>query len=389
MIIPDTVTVIGEWAFYKCTSLSTVSIPESVTDIEAEAFRQCSRLETVQLCEGLERIERGAFHWCTSLKNIEFPQGFEGIELGAFASCRSLCEISLPGTVYYIGEQAFRLCTALTDVRFQEGLEVLDYGAFTGCTALEAVALPSGLREIKEHVFQNCTRLICAEFQPRTKVEADFGAFAGCSSLVNVSIPESAKYPYATFGQCSALRNVTIRSRYAQHPVHNMCYNSTHATVDDLNQALASCNDKVNRHILQDKLGFTPFHVVVTSANPRADLLERLLDAYPRDILDLKDRNGKNVLDYFMIRTPTMFVPLLQMILQKAIVERVSSWCKGTQGPNELKRCMQPFQNIGGENLTKSRFKIIQEIMECAGHYTRVEVTSLLELAVWKTKMAA
>ena len=93
--IPDSVTRIGERAFYYCTSLTSVTIPNSVRSIGKWAFRGCS-----------------------SLTSVTIPNSVTSIDDGTFASCTSLTSVTIPNSVTYFGEWAFDDCTSLTDVYY-------------------------------------------------------------------------------------------------------------------------------------------------------------------------------------------------------------------------------------------------------------------------------
>ena len=72
VVIPGSVTKIGEGAFEGCTSLASVSIPEGVTEIGEDAFSGCTSLTSVTIPEGVTKIGRDAFCGCSSLKEIRF-----------------------------------------------------------------------------------------------------------------------------------------------------------------------------------------------------------------------------------------------------------------------------------------------------------------------------
>ena len=114
--IPNTVTNIGEQAFYNCSSLTSVTIGESVISIGNFAFQDCSSLTSVTIGENVTSI--GA---------------------SAFSSCSSLTSITIPNSVTSIGDHAFQYCYALTSVTIGESVTGIDAGTFQFCNALTSV----------------------------------------------------------------------------------------------------------------------------------------------------------------------------------------------------------------------------------------------------------
>ncbi len=110
------VTSIGDHAFFKCSSLTSVTIPESVTSIGSSAFYRCSSLASITIPEGVTSIGKYAFGGCSSMTSITIPEGVTSIGFMAFSDCSSLTSISIPSSVTSIGPFAFYDCSCLTEI---------------------------------------------------------------------------------------------------------------------------------------------------------------------------------------------------------------------------------------------------------------------------------
>ena len=118
VVIPDTidgksVTSIGEFAFFDCTSLTSITIPNGVTSIGDYAFRDCSSLTSITIPDSVTSIGESAFGWCTSLTSITIPNGVTSIGDYTFWNCTSLTSITIPNSVTWIGGSAFYGCSSL------------------------------------------------------------------------------------------------------------------------------------------------------------------------------------------------------------------------------------------------------------------------------------
>lgn len=124
-LIPDTVTSIENYAFYKCSELTSITIPNSVTSIGGNAFQGCSKLT-----------------------NIKIPNSVISIGMSVFYDCSGLTSVTIPSSVTSIGTWAFCGCSELTSITIPNSVTVIEWRAFEGCNKLkiycEAKNKPSG-----------------------------------------------------------------------------------------------------------------------------------------------------------------------------------------------------------------------------------------------------
>lgn len=140
LIIPSvidgyTVTRIGAAAFLD-DRMSSVILPETVTFIGEAAFHGCESLISISLPESITYIGYGAFEWCRSLSAITLPSGISSIEGCTFYGCGSLNSVILPDTLTYIGDDAFAYCDSLLSVTIPESVTFIDDDAFDDCPSL-------------------------------------------------------------------------------------------------------------------------------------------------------------------------------------------------------------------------------------------------------------
>ena len=117
-IIPETVTTIGDEAFYNCDGLTTIAIPNSVTSIGYYAFANCDNLSSVDLGNGVTTISGSAFEYCYAMTSVTIPASVTEIGSWAFYSCPTIVmEGTTPPTIssstFKSEATIFVPCTAL------------------------------------------------------------------------------------------------------------------------------------------------------------------------------------------------------------------------------------------------------------------------------------
>ena len=114
-IIPNSVTSIGNGAFYKCSSLTSITIPNSVTSIGWNSF-EGSGLTSITIPPSVTDIGVWAFHGCSSLISAIIGDGVKIIYDGAFGSCSSLKTLIIGKNIEDFGHSALIFCNALSDI---------------------------------------------------------------------------------------------------------------------------------------------------------------------------------------------------------------------------------------------------------------------------------
>ena len=197
LVIPDSVTEIGDYTFAGCTSLTSVIIPASITSIGELAFDDCTSLNDTYVnitdlaayatSNNMCRLP-GNKHLLVNGKEITelvIPDSVTKIGIDAFSSCTSLTSITIPDSVTKIGNSAFWHCISLTSVTIGNGVTEIGLGAFEDCTSLTSVTIPDSVKIIAGGAFYGCTSLTSITI-PNSVTGIGNSAFQNCKSLTSV-----------------------------------------------------------------------------------------------------------------------------------------------------------------------------------------------------------
>ncbi len=200
LLIPSTITSIGNNAFKNYKSLYSVTIPSSVKSIGSYAFSNCTNLKTIMMSDGITSIGEYAFSNCSSLKKITIPANVSNIEATIFSGCTGMTEINV--------QKGNKSYTSVDGVLFNANKTVIisyprnkagnfydipstvtriEANAFTSCKNLKGITLSSGLKTIGDYAFYNCTSLTTMRIEGKI-VSIGKYSFYKCSNISNIVI---------------------------------------------------------------------------------------------------------------------------------------------------------------------------------------------------------
>lgn len=240
VIIPVSVTVIEEKAFYDCLGLETVQFAENsaLDTIGASAFRNCISLKSISIPSKVTTLNPYTFYNCKSLVKAVLPEnltrigyyvssGTEKLSSSGgyvFAHCINLAEINIPESVKWIQNYSFLNCKSLRTIDLNVANGQLGEAAFAHCESLETVTLCADLKTLPSKAFIYCYSLSDIHTAGATGETANvadlsqitsFGsnAFQHCTGLKKVTLSTDSSFTALSnylFDGCSALEEVTL-----------------------------------------------------------------------------------------------------------------------------------------------------------------------------------
>ena len=229
LVIPNSVTQIGDYIFAGAECLTSLTIHNAVTVIDTGAFYECSGLTSLSIPNSVTAIRQSAFYGCTGLCYVSVPSSVTSVGSNAFygvgfvhyedeefedvgyyedyliyedsatliGCCKSAeGEIVIPSTVRWIGQRCFKNCSGITSVIIPNSVRYINEETFSGCTNLTSVTIGSSVSNIKEEAFWGCSNL--AEIHSLNPVAPTLGTdvFVNVSSSIPVYIPCGSSMVY-------------------------------------------------------------------------------------------------------------------------------------------------------------------------------------------------
>lgn len=253
LILPESLTSIGNWTFRGMSKLGRIVIPNAVTTIGEYTFADDSALESAKLSTSCAWLQQGLFSECGKLQAITIPTVVTKMDTQMFTNCKSLITATFedgtdliemgygasikeyglfrdcPIESLYLGRwlsystkdnsgndapnrAPFCHIPTLNKLTIGKNVGVIDKFMFSYCTGLEDVFLPDNITSVGMWGFRGCTSLKSVRLSQNLSQIADYG-FSECSSLDNVVFPASmTSVADNSFSNCTSLRKLDLGS---------------------------------------------------------------------------------------------------------------------------------------------------------------------------------
>ena len=215
----DNLSIIGKSMFYNCDALTSVTIPDTVSNIGDTAFNGCDGITSVTFEEGFQGvIGEGAFKNTKALANVNLCEGITVISNDCFYGAGAIGKVVLPDSVTTLGENAF-YNSSLSEIVISENsqLAVINEKAFSGCKSLKSIYIPSGVKIVATSLFANCTNLEAVHNFENVVFASEKGenvfvgtTFQSCSKLKEIILPLTTVKIEGTITQLTALEKLYI-----------------------------------------------------------------------------------------------------------------------------------------------------------------------------------
>ena len=194
VVIGDSVTSIGDWAFYWCFNLDSITIGNGVATIGYQAFYECWGLSSITIPDSVTSVGVRAFAYCNNLQTVNYNA----------INCTNM-GVSYGTATAFSGDTAFRILNIGNQVR------TIPSQAFDGCSGLTSITIPDSIATIGYSAFDNCRNLQTVNFNAINCTTTGYSIFNGDTAFVTLNIGNQVKtIPDYAFSWCSSLNSIAI-----------------------------------------------------------------------------------------------------------------------------------------------------------------------------------
>ena len=270
-----------------------------------------------------------------------------------------LCELGEGSTPKSIGLHSFRFCLQLVNVQLNEGLEQIGLGAFHGCVSLPTITIPSTVKKVEKNAFEDCHKLVNVQLNEGLE-EIKLMAFSGCVSLNQITFPSTVKLIWRhAFKGYGALEHILVHEKLAK--MHSEAFNSCNSL---RRLTIQSTVDKV-----------VSLDIVENSTSLETvrfdDEIEEFLSETP-----LRTWWNQGASKYAL--------PTFYSLIERDILKRLDD-LDSRKMRNNLLGILDRIPSIAHDDLSEYYDSIHVKLKDFEW---LKDITTLLELAIWKSRLA-
>ncbi|MDR0919704.1 MAG: leucine-rich repeat domain-containing protein [Oscillospiraceae bacterium] len=236
-IIPDSVTKINDYAFFKCEYLKSVIMPDSVLSIGYSSFSGNPILENIKISNNLKKIENESFNNCDRLEIIDIPESVEIIGRGAFSNCENVLFIFIPDSVTQITEITYASTRDQVIIICNDNSYAAEYATENSIRFFNNIVNNDGIWFNEDETvllkYSQNKEGTCY-YVPNTVTDISNKAFCNNEYIEHIYLPENVKIiKYATFLDCKNLKSVRMRENIEiiENYVFAYCDNLSSVTI--------------------------------------------------------------------------------------------------------------------------------------------------------------
>ncbi len=213
LTIADDVTFIGNYTFYNCTGIKSLTMPVTIGVTSSTAFSGCTAITSVTLIKGSTTGAGYVYNssnyaytpWYFSRNNtivLTIENGVTSIGDYTFYKCIGIKSLVLPEGVTSIGSTTFRDCTGITSLTLPQSLTSIGSAAFRGCTGITSLTIPTSVTSIGGNAFNGCTGITSLTMPINITIAS--GMFNGCNKITSLTLTKGSSGAGATYTATTA-----------------------------------------------------------------------------------------------------------------------------------------------------------------------------------------